>query len=393
MIKWSEIQATLNSKSMKNITSKIVDSVTKIKKDDWDLIFGDIPEGYQFYKTLEESGLKDFIFYYIVLYQDNEVLSIAPLFVTNFNLDIAAEGGIEKVIEGIRKYIAPRFLTFKTLFCGSPFGENGILGLRKDISEKNVLLNELIKIMHEFCREKNIPLIIFKDFLTDDTYVLDSLMRQGFLKVKSFPSVITELNFPSFDEYLRSLSYSTRKSLRKKIKRAYASADIKVKIVENIDDIVSEVFRLYENTYHSGATKFERLTEEFFIKVGKNLTPHTKFFLYYVNGKLSAFNLCLVYKDLFIDKFIGFDYDISKKYNLYFVSWYFNVEWCLKNSIRFYQTGQTDYYAKLKLGSRFIPLYAYLRHKSLLVNLMLKLLAIFLKPENFDEDIRNNAYV
>ncbi len=377
---------------MKKITSKIVDSVTKIKKDDWDLIFGDIPEGYQFYKTLEESGLKDFVFYYMVLYQDNGILSIAPLFITDFNLDIAAEGCIEKVIQGIRKYIAPRFLIFKTLFCGSPFGENGILGIREGRSRKGVLI-EIIKIAHEFCREKNIAFIIFKDFLKDDTLLLDSLLTKGFFKVKSFPSVITELNFHSLDEYLRTLSYSTRKSLRKKLKKAYSSADIKVRIAENIDDIASDAFRLYENTYHSGATKFERLTEEFFIRVGKNLTPHTKFFLYYVNGKLSAFNLCLVYKDLFIDKFIGFDYDISKKYNLYFVSWYFNVEWCLKNSIRFYQTGQTDYYAKLKLGSRFIPLYAYLRHKSLLVNLMLKLLAIFLKPENFDEDIRNNAYV
>ncbi len=377
---------------MKKITSKIVDSVTKIKKDDWDLIFGDIPEGYQFYKTLEESGLKDFVFYYMVLYQDNGILSIAPLFITDFNLDIAAEGCIEKVIQGIRKYIAPRFLIFKTLFCGSPFGENGILGIREGRSRKGVLI-EIIKIAHEFCREKNIAFIIFKDFLKDDTLLLDSLLTKGFFKVKSFPSVITELNFHSLDEYLRTLSYSTRKSLRKKIKKAYSSADIKVRMAENIDDIASDAFRLYENTYHSGATKFERLTEEFFIRVGKNLTPHTKFFLYYVNGKLSAFNLCLVYKDLFIDKFIGFDYDISKKYNLYFVSWYFNVEWCLKNSIRFYQTGQTDYYAKLKLGSRLIPLYAYLRHKNLLVNLMLKLLAIFLKPENFDEDIRNNAHV
>jgi len=377
---------------MKNITSKIVDSVTEIKKDDWDSIFGDIPEGYQFYKTLEESGLKEFTFYYIVLYQDNEVLSIAPLFITDFNLDIAAEGCIEKVIQGIRKYIFPNFLIFKTLFFGSPFGENGILGVRDGRSRKGALF-EIIKIAHEFCRKKNIAVIIFKDFLKDDTLLLDSLLSRGFFKVKSFPSVITELNFHSLDEYLRSLSYSTRKSLRKKIKKAYSSADIKVRMAENVDDIASDVFRLYENTYHSGATKFERLTEEFFIRVGKNLTPHTKFFLYYVNGKLSAFNLCLVYKDLFIDKFIGFDYDISKKYNLYFVSWYFNVEWCLKNSIRFYQTGQTDYYPKLKLGGRLIPLYAYLRHKNLLVNLMLKLLAIFLKPENFDEDIRNNAYV
>jgi len=377
---------------MKKITSKIVDSITKIKKDDWDLIFGDIPEGYQFYKTLEESGLKEFTFYYMVLYQDNEVLSIAPLFITDFNLDIAAKGCIEKVIQGIRKYIFPRFLIFKTLFFGSPFRENGILGIRESISRK-VALIEIIKLAHEFCREESITLILFKDFFKDDTLLLDSLLKQGFLKVKSFPSVITELNFHSFDEYLRSLSYATRKSLRKKIKKAYSSADIKVRMKENIDDIASEVFRLYENTYHSGATKFERLTEEFFVKVGKNLTPHTKFFLYYVNGKLGAFNLCLVYKDLFIDKFIGFDYDISKKYNLYFVSWCFNVEWCLKNSIRFYQTGQTDYYPKLKLGGRLTSLYAYLRHESLLLNLCLKLLVVFLKPENFDEDIRDNINV
>jgi len=377
---------------MKNITSKIVDSVTKIKKDDWDSIFGDIPEGYQFYKTLEESGLKDFVFYYIVLYQDNAVLSIAPLFITDFNLDIAAEGCIEKVIQGIRKYIFPSFLIFRTLFCGSPFGENGILGIRAGRSQKDALI-EIIKIAHEFCRDKNITLIIFKDFLKDDTLLLDSLLAKGFLKVKSFPSVITELNFHSFDEYLQSLSYSTRKSLRKKIKKAYSSADIKVRIAENIDDIASDVFRLYENTYHSGATKFERLTREFFINVGRNLAHQTQFFLYYVNGKLSSFNLCLVYKDLFIDKFIGFDYDISKKHNLYFVSWCFNVEWCLKNSIRFYQTGQTDYYPKLKLGGRLIPLYAYLRHENLLLNLCLKLLAVFLKPENFDEDIRDNINV
>jgi len=377
---------------MDNITYKIVDSVTGIKKDDWDSVFGDIPEGYQFYRTLEESGLAEFTFYYIALYQDGRVSSIAPLFVSDFNLDIAAEGAIERLIQGIRKYIAPRFLIFKTLFCGSPFGENGILGIREGIDPKSAII-ETIKIMREFCVEKRITLIIFKDFLKEDTLLLDSLLARGFLKVKSFPSVVTELNFSSFDEYLHSLSYSTRKSLRKKIKKAYSSADIKVKITDNIDGIADDIFRLYENTYHSGATKFERLTKEFFIIAARNLAPRSKFFLYYVNGKLAAFNLCFVYKDLFIDKFIGFDYDISKKHNLYFVSWCFNIEWCLNNSVRFYQTGQTDYYPKIKLGGKLLPLYAYLRHANLLLNLCLKLLVIFLRPENFDEDIRDNINV
>jgi len=378
---------------MNNIIAEILDSVTKIKREDWDLIFGDIPEGYNFYKTLEESGLKDFTFYYAVLYRDKEIISIAPLFITDFNLDIAAEGWIENMIQVIRKSVNSRFLIFKTLFCGSPFRESGILGIRKDINEKRPILDKLIKTISEFCKEKKTTLIVFKDFLKDDCLLLDSLISKDFLKVKSFPSVVTELNFHSFDEYLHSLGYSTRKSLRKKIKKAYESADIRVKIAGNIDDIADEIFRLYENTYHRGATKFERLTKELFINAGRNLSPNIKIFLYYVNGKLGAFNLCLVYKDLFIDKFIGFDYDISRKYNLYFVSWCYNIEWCLKNSIRFYQTGQTDYHPKLNLGGMLIPLYVYIRHKKSLLNLILKLLAVFLKPENFDKDIRGSTDV
>jgi len=377
---------------MKDITYKIVDSVNGIKRDDWDSVFGDIPEGYQFYKTLEESKLQDFAFYYIALYRGNTCLLIAPLFITDFNLDIAACGFIEKIIQGIRKF-SPNFLVLKTLFCGSPFGEHGVLGIREGIEQKEIFVNELIKIINEFSKVKNTPLIIFKDFLKEETLLYDSLNRCGFFKVKSFPSTVIELNFNSFDEYLNSLGHSTRKKLRRKIKRAYSQADITVKIVDRIDDIADDVHRLYVNTYHSGATKFERLTREFFINAGRNLLPHTKFFLYYVNGKLAAFNLCFVYKNLFIDKFIGFDYDISNQYNLYFVSWCFNVEWCLKNSIRFYQSGQTDYYPKLRLGARLIPLYAYLKHKSPAVNSFFKLLAVFLKPENFDPDIRNSVDV
>lgn len=375
---------------MKNINYKIVDSVVKIKKEEWDFIFGDISEGYQFYKTLEESSLVEFKFYYIVLYRDDCAISIAPLFVSDFNLDIAVEGGIAKAIQAIRKYINPRFLIFKTLFCGSPFGENGILGIASGVTKEDAII-EVTRIMHEFSEKRGIRLIIFKDFLETNTSLLDPLTKQGFLKVKSFPSVVNELNFNSFDEYMHSLGYATRKSLRKKIKKAYSSAEIKVKITDNIDDVADEIFRLYENTYHSGATKFERLTKEFFIRAAKNMFPHAKFFLYYVDGKLGAFNLCLVYRDLFIDKFIGFDYDISRKYNLYFVSWCFNIEWCLKNSIRFYQAGQTDYYPKLKLGGKLIPLYAYLRHENALLNWALKILSVFLRPENFDEDIREEC--
>lgn len=375
---------------MQNITARIVDSVSKIKRDDWEAVFKDMPEGYPFYELLESSCLQEFSFHYLILYEGDSVVLIAPLFIADFNLDIAAGNFIKGSIQLLRK-IFPRLLIIRTLFCGSPFGEHGIVGIRDSFEHKNSLIAELLKGIEGFCEEKEIPLILFKDFLPKETLFLDALVPCGFFKVKSFPCAVTELRrFSSFDDYLASLGSATRKNLRREIKKAYSGAEITVQTVSRIDDMIGDIYRLYLNTYGAGMTKFEKLTREFFLGAGRKMAAHAQFFLYYVNGKLSAFNLCFVYPDLFIDKFIGFDYDISKQVHLYYLSWCYNVEWCLKRNIGFYQTGQTDYGAKVKLGAKLILLYAYLRHRNCAVNAIFALLAKFLKPENFDAQIKHN---
>jgi predicted N-acyltransferase len=184
-----------------------------------------------------------------------------------------------------------------------------------------------------------------------------------------------ELSFSSFDDYLMSLGRATRKDIRRKLKNAYSKARIHVQITDDVTEIVDDVYRLYLNTYDEGEVKFERLTREFFLNVSKNKGFGAKFFLYYVNGKLGAFNLCLIHDNLFIDKFIGFDYDISYEHNLYFTSWCYNVQWCIEHSIQYYQTGQTEYAPKVQLGGALIPLYAYIRHSRRARNFILQVLA------------------
>ncbi|MBU0548225.1 MAG: GNAT family N-acetyltransferase [Candidatus Omnitrophica bacterium] len=372
---------------MAKITCKIYDNIEKIDKKDWDAVFGEIPESYPFYKVLEKSELAEFVFYYLVIYRNNEVVLISPLFSADFNLDIAVEGPLLRVIRLIRK-IFPRFLVFKTLFCGSPFGEYGVMGIRDDFRLDPELIPQLLAGIKYLALKLGTPLTIFKDFLKDSTLLLDALKRKGFTRVESFPTVLLDLSFSSFAEYLKSLGRSTRKSLSKKLKQAYSRGNIEVKAVQEISGQIDQIIQLYENTYHGGSTKFERLNKKFFLQVSEDLSPHTLFFLYYADGCLAAFNLCFIYKDLLIDKFIGFNYDISNHYNLYFVSWAHNIKWCIDNSLRYYHPGQTDYEPKVRLGGKIIPLYAYLRHSNVFFNFLLKLLVVLLKPDNFDEDIR-----
>jgi len=372
---------------MPEVNYKIIENIDKIAKKDWDSVFGDIPESYTFYRTLENSELNDFKFYYLVIYHDNEIVLIAPLFSTDFNLDIAVEGWLSKFIKFIRKKFT-RFLIINTLFCGSPFTEHGVLGIKQDFKDDSSLIPLLLSGIEDLAARINAPLKLFKDFLKQDTLFLDILTQKGYSKTESFPSVSLKLDFSSFDDYLKSLGSSTRKNLNKKLKEASKRGKIEVKVASNVREQIGQIIKLYENAYHSGSTKFERLNEKFFLQVAKDLFAHTRFFLYYVDGKLAAFNLCFVYDDLLIDKFIGFDYDVSNYYNLYFVSWAYNIKFCIENRLHYYHPGQTDYEPKIKLGGRLVTLYAYLKHRNVFFNLLLKLLIQLLKPENFDEDIR-----
>ncbi len=372
---------------MPEINYKIFDNINKIDKKDWDAVFGDIPESYPFYRVLGNSELVEFVFYYLVIYRNNEIVIIAPLFSADFNLDIAVEGLFARMIKLMRK-VFPRFLMLKALFCGSPFGEYGVLGIRDGFRFDPELVPQLLAGMKDLALKIGAPLTIFKDFLKDSTLLLDVLRRKGFTKVESFPNVLLDLSFSSFEEYLKSLGSSTRKNLNKKLKQASVRGNIEVKVVKDVGNQIDQVIGLYENTYHGGSTKFERLTKKFFLQVSEDLSEHTRFFLYYVDGELAAFNLCFIYKDLLIDKFIGFNYDISNQYNLYFFSWAYNIKWCIDNSLRYYHPGQTDYEPKIRLGGKIIPLYAYLKHRNVFFNLLLKLLAVLLKPGNFDKDIR-----
>jgi len=363
----------------KRFSYKTLSSVTQIPKQEWDMIFGDIPQSYDFYRAIEDGRLQGFSFSYLLIYRDSSLLLIAPLFCADFNFDIFIDGKLKKWILALRK-VFPRFLIMKTLFCGSPIAEHGILGIKQEAADRSALILALGKFLQEVCRSQKASLVVFKDFLKEDIETLRPLEKKGFVLSQSFSSVVIDLNFKSTDEYFMSLGHDTRKSLMRKLREAQEAESLEVKVVSNIENIIDEAYALYLNTYNAGTVHFEKLTKDFFIACGRNMPEQAKFFLYYVNGKLAEFNLCFAYKDLLIDEFIGFDYEIAHKYHLYFYSWCYNIDWCINHSIHFYQVGQTDYSPKARLGGRMISLFAYGKHRNFLLNLILGSASRILMP-------------
>jgi len=113
------------------------------------------------------------------------------------------------------------------------------------------------------------------------------------------------------------------------------------------------------------------------------MPDETKFFLWKINNKLVAFAFCLVSENYFIDYYLGFDYPIAYKYNLYFVRFRDLMNWCIENKIKKYEMGQTGYEPKRRLGFRLIPLYIYAKHRSKFFNPIFKILSYLMRPVNF----------
>lgn len=76
-------------------------------------------------------------------------------------------------------------------------------------------------------------------------------------------------------------------------------------------------------------------------------------FCYRHDGELVGYNICLEHGGMLIDKYIGLRYPQARELDLYFVSWFVNLEHALERGLRFYVAGWTDPEVKAGLGARF----------------------------------------
>ena len=113
---------------------------------------------------------------------------------------------------------------------------------------------------------------------------------------------------------------------------------------------------------------FEELTPEFLARIGREMPDKVRFFLWRLDGKLVAFNFCLLHDGVLYDMDIGLDYSVALDLHLYFVTWRDVFNWAIKNGVRTYYTAPLNYDPKLHLRLELAPLDLYVCHTSPLIN-------------------------
>ncbi len=386
--------------------TRVIKKIEEISADEWNKVFQNVPEGYYFLKTMDESNFDQFFFYYILVYERKQLgphrphtghssllVGAAPCFTVNYSLDTSINGPLRQFSNAIKK-IFPNLFSIKALCCGIPMGQ-GQIGIDSPsaVLEANIpypfgVVEAIVRRMEMLARKIHAPIIAFKDFDQSYDNLFNPLLKNGFLKIDGLPMTRMDLDFSNFEDYLKTLGSASRYDFRRKLKKA-SSVKIESSTVSALDEgTLHEVYSLYLQAVETHDMGFEIVPQEFFRLISKNMPQETKFFLWRINGKLAAFAFCLISEGVLLDYYLGFDYTPAHEYHLYFVRFKEIMNWCLGHGIKTYEMGATGYEPKRRLRFNFVPTYLYVKIRYKILRTCLKCLCAFLKFENFDPELK-----
>ena len=359
----------------------VATSIRSIGKLAWNICFQDEIEDYDYLLAVETSGMEGFACHYLALFEDGRAVAAMPLFLTEYQLETTMESTrLREIVRRIRRHL-PSFLTLKLACLGSPCTETGLPGFHPDVpaARRPELLAALLEGFQRFAGMQGCSLRGVKDFpntLGEELRrVLDD---KGFAATPGMPTAWLDVNFSSMDDYLGRLSAGTRKDMRRKLK---SSQHIRIEARTDLTDLLPRVMSLYEGTRDRSDWKFETLTAGFFAGVLENMPGRSLCFCYYSGETLLAANLLVRRDGALIDKFFCMDAQ-GRRHNLYYLSWFNNLTYCIEQGIKRYESGQSSYESKLRLGSKLTANTMFFKHRNPVVQWLLRLVAPLL---SFDE--------
>jgi predicted N-acyltransferase len=160
--------------------------------------------------------------------------------------------------------------------------------------------------------------------------------------------------------------------MRRKLR---SRSGVRVELRFSLGADLPRAMALYQQTLARASAQLETLTPAFFTEVATRMPGRAIFALYYAGDDLLAFNLLLEDDEVLLDKFFCMEAERGRAHNLYFLSWFYNLELCLARGLKRYRSGQANLGDKVRLGSRLTPTTMYFRHRNGLLNGALRALA------------------
>lgn len=353
-----------------------------IEPEIWRNVFAGQGKDHRYYEIVEETLSGQFDQKYFVIRNTHTgAVSVQPFFFVDQDLLAGMPAGIRRAASSIRK-VWSRFLNLRMMMVGCAEGDGQL-----DCGEPWAI-DALHDVVNRYARHEKAAIILLKAFPAKLRPALVRFSNDDFSRVPSMPGGRLAIDFGSFEEFMqKKLGRIFRKNLRRKFKKSSDLA-ITMEVSGNVESSIDEVHGLYLQTYNRSEFKFEKLTREFLLALGRRMPDRARFFLWKQEGRIIAFALCMVHGEVIHDMNVGMDYTVAFDLHLYFLTLRDIIDWAAKNGFKHYYTGPLNYDPKLHMRLDLEPLDIYARHASDFINPLFKVALKYLQPARHDKYIR-----
>ncbi len=356
-----------------NLSIECYKTIEKIPSDLWNNTVG----GHGFY---DWDGLREmedifsdndlpehnYQFYYYLVNDANGKCILATFF--TFGLwkeDMLAPDSVSHKIEKQREFNS-YYHTSTCLCMGSMITEGEHLYLYRESPHWQEAFDLLLLEIENIERKLKPKYVILRDFETDDETLKDYLHHKGFVQV-AMPeaAVLSSLNFCTTEDYINSLSKSSRKHYRKDIEAFFDVLGVSVE--SSLDkDLLDKCYQLYLevkrnniglNTFTYPYRLFEHMVvskkwEFILIKLKTKEAPIAGMMCCYRNSNR-----------VYTPAIIGMDYNYSRKFNIYRQLLFQTVMRANEIGCKRIDFGLTAGFEKRKIGATVIQKSAYLQSR------------------------------
>lgn len=352
----------------------------------WHQAFPGNRKDHRYYEIVEDTIQPAFDYrYFAVLDEYDTVCGIQPFFLLDQDLTAAASKQVKTLVNAIRRF-RPRFLNIRTLMVGCAAGEGHLDGLAESLP---VNAETLASAIVRQARDLRASMIVLKEFPARYRPTLRQFLEQGFVRIPSFPMTRLNIDYGSFDEYtVRALNSSTRRKLRKNLRAASQSEPIELSILNDVSSIIDEIYPLYLQVYQRSKLQFEKLTGNFFGRLGRSMPDKVRFFVWRQHKKAVAFTLCMLEGDAIYAEYIGLDYRVAIDLHLYHYAIRDMISWAIANGYKWFRSSALNYDPKLHMRHVLDPIDLYVRHTSPLANAVLKIALPWIEPTRSDPTLK-----
>jgi hypothetical protein len=356
----------------------------------WASAFGAEAKDRRYYELVEDTIHEEFDYRYFIM-RDwlGEICAIQPFFLLDCDLLIGTSPRIGQLTRLIRR-LWPRFMRARTLMVGCAAGEGHLDG--KDEFAQGFAAGLLSSAIVKQARRLKARIVVLKEFPAKYRPTLECFVNRDFTRIPSLPNVRLNIDYASFEEYMKSaLSGGARRKLRLKLRATEQASPIELTVVNDVTPIIDEVYPLYLQVYHRSKLHFEKLTKDYFCGLGHRMSDKSRFFIWRQRGKIIAFGSCILQGDTMHAEYLGLDYSVALDLHLYHYTFRDLLNWAMARGYKSFHSSSLNYDPKFHLRYRLDPIDLYVRHTSTICNALFSRILPWIEPTRYDKTLKKFA--